>query len=62
MYDTETFLARSRSLTEKIAAAKTGIEALTAEVGEDEKRAASRLNIVPTVEKLLEVYSELPSA
>ena len=62
VYDTETFLARSRSLTEKIAAAEAGIEALTAEVGEDEKRAASRLNIVPKVEKLLDVYSELPEA
>lgn len=62
IYDTDTFLARSRSLTEKIAAAEAGIEALTAEVYEDEKRASSRRSIVPKVEKLLEVYAELPSA
>ena len=62
VYDTDTFLARSRSLNEKIAAAEAGIEALTAEVYEDEKRAASRRSIVPKVEKLLEVYAELPSA
>ena len=61
-YDTDTFLARSRSLNEKIAAAEAGIEALTAEVYEEEKRAASRRSIVPKVEKLLEVYAELPSA
>ena len=62
IYDTDTFLARSRSLTEKIAAAEAGIEALATEVDEDEKRAASRRSIVPKVEKLLEVYSDLPSA
>ena len=49
-------------MTEKIAAAEAGIEALATEVDEDEKRAASRRSIVPKVEKLLEVYSDLPSA
>lgn len=62
VYDTDTFLARSRSLTERISAAEADIQNLSAEVLEDEKRAASRRNIVPKVEKLLEVYSELPSA
>lgn len=62
VYDTDTFLARSRSLTDRISAAETDIQNLSAEVLEDEKRAASRRNIVPKVEKLLEVYSELPSA
>ena len=62
VYDTETFLSRSRSLTERIAAAEADIESLSAEVLEDEKRAASRLNIIPKVEKLLEVYPALPSA
>lgn len=62
VYDTDTFLARSRSLTERIGSAKADIENLSAEVLEDEKRAASRRSIVPKVEKLLEVYSELPSA
>lgn len=62
VYDTETFLARSRSLTERINSTEADIENLSAEVLEDEKRAASRRNIVPKVEKLLEVYPELPSA
>lgn len=62
IYDTDTFLARSRSLTEKIAAAEAGIEVLATEMEEDKKRAASRQSIVPKVEKLLEVYSNLPSA
>lgn len=62
IYDTNTFLSRSRSLTDKIAAMQTRIDILTSEVLEAEKRIASRRNIVPKVEKLLEVYSQLPSA
>lgn len=62
VYDTDTFLSRSRSLTARIESAEGDIENLSAELVEDERRAASRRNIVPKVEKLLEVYSELPSA
>lgn len=62
VYDTDTFLSRSRSLTERIASAEADIENLSAEVLEDEKRLASRQSIIPKVEKLLEVYRELPSA
>lgn len=62
IYDTNTFLSRSRSLTDKIAAMQTKIDILTSEVLEDEKRIASRRNIVPKVKKLLEVYSQLPTA
>lgn len=61
VYDTETFLERSRSLSGRISAANASIEALAAELVEDEARATSRRNIVPKVEKLLEVYAELPS-
>lgn len=62
VYDTDTFLMRSRSLTERIAAAEEDISTLTAEVQADKERAASRLNVIPKVEKLLEVYPVLPSA
>ena len=62
VYDTDTFLSRSRSLNERIASTEADIASLSAELVEDEKRAASRRNIVPKVEKLLEVYAELPSA
>ena len=62
VYDTETFLSRSRSITERINAANENIATLSAELVEDEARAASRKNIIPKVEKLLEVYSALPSA
>lgn len=62
VYDTDTFLERSRSITERINATENDIRTLSAEVQEDEERAASRLNVIPKVEKLLEVYSVLPSA
>ena len=62
VYDTATFLSRSRSITERINAANETIAALSAELVEDEARAASRKNIIPKVEKILEVYAELPSA
>lgn len=62
VYDTATFLNRSRSITERINAAQESIAALSAELVEDEARAASRRTIVPKVEKLLGVYAELPSA
>lgn len=62
VYDTSTFLTRSRSITERINSAQESIAALSAELVEDEARAASRRTIVPKVEKLLEVYAELPSA
>ena len=62
IYDTDTFLSRSRSLTERIASAEADIEKQSSELLEDEKRLASRRNIIPKVEKLLEVYNELPSA
>lgn len=62
VYDTQTFLSRSRSITERINSVNENIAALASELAEDEARAASRKNIVPKVEKLLEVYPELPSA
>ena len=62
VYDTDTFLERSRSLTERINATEEEIKNLSAQVQEDEERAVSRLNVIPKVEKLLDVYSALPSA
>lgn len=62
VYDTDTFLSRSRDLTARITAAEENLAALSAELAEDEERAASRVNIIPKVERLLEVYAALPSA
>ncbi len=61
VYDTATFLDRSKSLADRISAAEASTSSLTAELEEIRLRAASKKNIIPKVEKLLEVYSALPT-
>ena len=61
MYDSDTFLDRSRTLTERINQAKTDIGSLEKELGVEILREDSAINIVPKVEKLLEVYYKLPT-
>ncbi len=62
VYDTETFLARSRSINERMTAANQAISELSITLAEDEERAANQVNIIPKVEHLLSVYGELPDA
>lgn len=62
IYDTETFLDRSRLLSAQIAEAKKGMETAAAALSDAERRAANRASIVPKVEKLLDVYWQLPDA
>lgn len=61
LYDSDTFLDRSRTLTERINQAKTDIGSLEKELGVEILREDSAINIVPKVEKLLEVYYKLPT-
>lgn len=62
VYDTDMFLKRSRSITERINAAEESLSNLSVELLEDKQRAENRRNIIPEIEKLLEVYHELPNA
>lgn len=62
VYDTDMFLRRSRTITERIEAAEESLKSLSVELSEDRQRAENRRSIVPKVEKLLEVYQELPDA
>lgn len=62
IYDTDTFLDRSRSLSERINSAQTDIAALEKELEVEIMREDSAINIVPKVEHLLEVYRDLTSA
>ncbi|MGM9935738.1 MAG: recombinase family protein, partial [Candidatus Ornithomonoglobus sp.] len=62
VYDTDTFLSRSKSLTERINQAHSNIESLRSELETEIIREESSVNIIPSVEHLLEVYDELPSA
>lgn len=62
IYDTDTFLDRSRAINERMTEAKQSIALLSETLTEDEERAANRVNIIPKVEHLLAVYDELPDA
>lgn len=62
VYTTDVFLARSKTLAERIQQAKHDHEALQHELELDRARAEGRRTIIPKVEHLLEVYYELPTA
>lgn len=62
VYDTDTFLTRSRTLSQKINESKAGIDRVSKELAEAEEREARQRDIIPKVKKLLEVYPSLPSA
>ena len=62
VYDTDTFLARSRSINERMQSVQNSIKELSEAISRDEQIALSRVSIIPKVEHLLEVYGELPTA
>lgn len=62
VYDVDMFLARSRSINDRMEAASSSIKELSQSLAEDEERAANRVNIIPKVEHFLSVYNELPDA
>ena len=59
VYDVETFLNRSRVLTDRIADAESRLGLLSGELAEDEQRAASRRMFLPMVDCLLKEYDGL---
>lgn len=61
VYDTETFLDRSRILAERISQAQQSIDTLNKDIEAELSREESRKVIIPRVERLLKVYNELPS-
>lgn len=61
VYDTETFLARSRSLADRINAAHLSIEQLTKELAAAEVAETQRKEIIPKVRGLLDAYDTLSS-
>ena len=62
IYDTDTFLSRSRTLAEQLTAAESAVAACTDELTLEQLRIENQQNIIPKIEKLLEVYETLPSA
>lgn len=61
VYDADTFIERSHSLSERIDKAKTDIAGLESELKIETLAEDNEKNIVPKVERLLEVYHELPT-
>lgn len=62
IYDTDTFLARSKALAERIAQTEATIKRLSEEIRQEQNNFQRRRSIVPKAKHLLEVYSQLPSA
>lgn len=62
VYDTDMFLERSRALAERIDEAKKNVATLEENLEIEIARENSVTSIIPKVEKLLEVYRELPTA
>lgn len=61
VYDTNTFLDRIREIGERLREAEEDRLALEAELQLEAAREESRHNIIPKVERLLDVYHELPT-
>lgn len=61
VYTTETFLKRSRTLGERMQESKNNRAAIVEELKLHDMRDRARTAIIPSVEKLLEVYHELPN-
>lgn len=61
VYTTEQFLDRSRKLSERIKKNEEDRLALGADIASDKSREVGRKQIIPKVERLLEVYDALPT-
>jgi DNA invertase Pin-like site-specific DNA recombinase len=61
IYDTDTFLERSRNIAERLRQAESDLDMMQTELGRNEKAEAERGEIIPKVERLLDVYDSLPT-
>lgn len=62
IYDTDTFLSRSRNIADRLQQAEKGLDTICSELREAEARELSRSVIIPKVQRLLDVYDQLPTA
>lgn len=62
VYDTDVFLERSRSLSERIGEVKEAIPEIESQIETELAKENSLENVIPNVEHLLAVYSTLPTA
>lgn len=62
IYDTDTFLMRSKSLSEKIAEIEKLISKLSTDIRNEQLRENNRRNLIPKTKNLIDVYWQLPTA
>lgn len=62
VYDTDVFLERSRSLSERIGMVKGKIPEIERQIETELAKENSLENVIPNIEHLLDVYSTLPTA
>lgn len=62
IYDTDTFLSRSKSLSGKIADTEKIIAKLSSDIQNERLRENNRKNLIPKAENLIDVYYQLPTA
>jgi DNA invertase Pin-like site-specific DNA recombinase len=61
IYDEETFLERSRTITERIDTTKTAIVNAEKALNDEMQRVKAQVEIIPMVQNALDIYSELKS-
>lgn len=61
IYSTETFLERSKSLNEKIAASQTDYENLSSELKNEDLRLIAKKKIIPSIKNVIDTYNSLES-
>lgn len=61
VYDTDTFLSRSKTISSKLQQAYSDKAALSAGLNESIRRRETQRSIIPKVEHLLDVYGSLPT-
>lgn len=62
VYNTETFLERSRSISERINLAKESLPKIQSQIDVETAKENNLINVIPKAEKLLETYYTLPTA
>ena len=62
VYNTETFLERSRSISERINIAKESLPKIQSQIDAETAKENNLINVIPKAEKLLETYYTLPTA
>lgn len=62
IYDEETYLSRSKSLAERMEHCRQSIEETTADLEKEEERQRAKVDIIPKVKHVLEIYPQLENA